>query len=439
VNSKLGQIFSTFVDSIVEFYDPATLALIKQVAASSPSPADVEVAYSLLVIWSSTGLTIPSPIPPAPPLSFPADHSLHFNIPIEWYYFTFSLTLEDYVRLSVVFIIFRKAIAAPGTAPPGTTDMDRQIFSTSFAVTIESSGPPIIVDHYAYPPTTYASVEGGVEYTSDPFHLAVGGNSITGTANIFPFSMFLEGPGDPVSGRPSIEINVECDSTYPLFLQGKNGWIGGADEPSYYYYSWANQRTNGTVVINGLPLRIISGITWMDHQWGGFPTPLLPVAPPWTGWTWFESQFPGGRVITISCPQGAIVDGKLPAIVPGIGLYVEEGSSTTMFDVELTVSEYTKSPDTDAYYPSAWKFTSTPQSPIELTVTATTDFKQQALWMAVLDEYAEAAVTVKATGRFNGNPIDMKGVGYCESVGFEDPAEFKTRNVTWLRSSLQKN
>jgi predicted secreted hydrolase len=437
-NSKLGQIFSAFVDSITEFYDPVKLALIKQVAASSPSPADVEVAYSLLSSWSTTGLILPTPIPPAPPFSFPADHSLHFDIPIEWYFVTLSLTLEDGVRLSLIFSFFRKAIASPGTAPPGTTDMDRQIFSTSFAVTIESSGPPFIVDHYAYPTTTYAPVEGGVEYTSDPFHLAVGGNSITGTANVLPFSMFLEGPGDAVSGRPSIEIDVECDATYPLFLQGENGWLGDPGGPSWYYYSWANQRTNGAVVINGLPLRIISGIAWVDHQWGGYATPSSPVAPPWSGWSWFESQFPDGRAITISCPHGAIVDGKLPAVVPGIGLYVEGGSSTTLFGVELSVSEYTKSPDTDAYIPSAWQFTSTSPSPIELTVTATTDFKQQSMWNSVLIEYGEAAVTVHATGIFNGNPIDMYGVGYSESVGFEDPAEVKTRNMTWLRSSLQK-
>ena len=47
-NSKLGKIFLSFVDTIEGFYNPSILALIKQVASSSPSPTDVEAAVGLL-------------------------------------------------------------------------------------------------------------------------------------------------------------------------------------------------------------------------------------------------------------------------------------------------------------------------------------------------------------------------------------------------------
>ena len=110
-NSKLGKIFLSFVDTIEGFYDPSILALVKQVASSSPSPTDIEVAYGLLGAWFSTGLTLPKPIPPAPALHFPADHGEHWDVPIEWHYITLSLNLECGGRVSAVFIIFRKAIA----------------------------------------------------------------------------------------------------------------------------------------------------------------------------------------------------------------------------------------------------------------------------------------------------------------------------------------
>ena len=110
-NSKLGKIFSSFVDTVEDFYDPSLLALIKQVASSSPSPTDVEVALGLLGAWADTGLTLPKPIPPAPALHFPADHGEHWDVPIEWHFVTLSLNLECGGRVSAIFIIFRKAIA----------------------------------------------------------------------------------------------------------------------------------------------------------------------------------------------------------------------------------------------------------------------------------------------------------------------------------------
>ena len=58
-NSKLGKVVLSFVDTIEGFYDPSILALIKQVASSSPSPTDIEVAYGLLGASTSTGLTLP--------------------------------------------------------------------------------------------------------------------------------------------------------------------------------------------------------------------------------------------------------------------------------------------------------------------------------------------------------------------------------------------
>ena len=131
------KIFLSFVDTIERFYDPLILALIKQVASSSPSPTDVEAAYGLLGAWTSTGLTLPKPIPPAPALHFPADHGEHWDVPIEWHYITLSLNLECGGRVSAVFIIFRKAIATHASSPKRTTDLDRQIFSTSLGITIE--------------------------------------------------------------------------------------------------------------------------------------------------------------------------------------------------------------------------------------------------------------------------------------------------------------
>lgn len=60
---------------------------------------------------------------------------------------------------------------------------------------------------------------------------------------------------------------------------------------------------------------------------------------------------------------------------------------------------------------------------LDIVVTIATDIEQQPLRKGGLTEYAEAASTVNAVGAVDGLPVRMKGVGHCESVGFEDPHE----------------
>ena len=281
-NSKLGKVFLSFVDTIKGFHDPSILALIKQVASSSPSPTDIEAAYGLLGAWTSTGLTLPRPIPPAPALHFPADHGEHWDVPIEWHYITLSLNLECGGRVSAVFIIFRKAIATHASSPKRTTNLDRQIFSTSLGITIEMPGAPAV--QHAFPVITHAPIEGGVKYGNNPFHLAVGKNSFNGSVDMFPLCVHIEIPGDSLVGRPTIDIDVDCSATNPLFLQGSDGFVGAPGVPSFYYYSWPNQSTTGSVKIDEHRHVVTSGLTWMDHQWGGWDVPTSPTKLGGGGW-----------------------------------------------------------------------------------------------------------------------------------------------------------
>ena len=123
------------------------LRLVRDIVTDirAPSPTDIEAAYGLLGAWTSTGLTLPKLIPPAPALHFPADHGEHWDVPIEWHYITLSLNLECGGRVSAVFIIFRKAIATHASSPKRTTDLDRQIFSTSLGITIEMPGARLFI------------------------------------------------------------------------------------------------------------------------------------------------------------------------------------------------------------------------------------------------------------------------------------------------------
>jgi predicted secreted hydrolase len=437
-NNKLGKIFSSFLNSIKGFSDPSLLALIKQIASSSPSATDVEVAWLLLGNSTGTGFTLPMKIPPAPALSFPDDHGLHWDMSIEWYFFTLSLNLDQGGRISVIVSFLLKAIGAPTSKPKGTSHLDQQIFSRSLGITIEMPGKPST--HYSYPVTTFTPVEGDVKYNANPFRLSLGKDSIKGCVDVFPLDLHLDGLGDHRLGRPAIEVDVHCAAENPPFLQFGAGYVPPVSGTPYYYYSWPNQPTAGTVTIDGEPLAA-EGITWSDHQWGSAVVPSGPEPLSWDGWCWFEFQFDGNRALTGGCETKGPVDGKSPRLLFGMGTYVE-GKSSTQVEITLELTEYAKSPDTDAIYPRAWKcgiVSSDPNVEILLDVIPTTVCDQQALWEGGLIEYAEAAVTVTATGLIEGKLVTMEGVGYCESIGVEDPAEVVTRAKTWLHSSLQKH
>lgn len=436
-NSPLGQTFLAWVETVANFYDPETLALVKKTASRSPSPAMVEACYQLLGSWTGTGMDLPPAIPPAPGLSFPADHGEHWNTPIEWRYLTQSLKLKGGGRLNVITNLFRKAIATVTTAPT-LTPVQRQIYSTSIAFTLELPGQEAV--HYSLPPTTFSGLEGGVEIGADPFKMQVGKVLLTGSRDVFPISFHIEDDGDPAAGRPAFELNIQAAAANPLFLQGNDGYVGPpSGQPqfvSWYYYSWPQQATTGSVKIGDVTYEIENGLTWMDHQWGGYPAPSTATPPAWSGWCWFEFQFEGNRSLTLSVPHQAVPDGKLPIFNAGFGTYVDNGQSW-LVPALLEVGAYTPSINTGALYPSSWAIEAGElKGPVLLAVMPKTLVPDQSMWMGALTEYSEAAVTVNAIGVVKGQPVKMAGVGYCEGVGFENPAEHKLRIETWLRAKL---
>ena len=202
----------------------------------------------------------------------------------------------------------------------------------------------------------------------------------------------IEGPGNSLVGRPTIEIDLDCSATNPLFLQGSDGFVGAPGVPSFYYYSWPNQSTTGSVKIDRYHHVVTSGLTWMDHQWGGWDVPTSPTKLGGGGWCWFEFQFDGNHALTLSCLHSS----KIIPSLWGFGVYAE-GKSLMLVEAKLDVGQFAKSPETDANYPSAWQLV-VQSTMVNLDDIVTTVCDQQSLWQGGLSEYAEAACSMVATG-----------------------------------------
>lgn len=440
-----AKVFQAELDAIANLYpDSTTFHLLKRIAAlPNVTPEQLEVAWGLLGPYGQMP-DVPQAIPSAPALQFPADHAWHMNASIEWYYYTMSLPLRNGGLLSVVCSLFRKTLA-PASLVPGTPDLGRTIFSTSIATTIHMPGAKPV--HYAWPVQTFFGED--VHIQINPFTTVVGKQSIRGGVNVFPLHLHLEDPGDASVGRPSTIIDVDCAASNPLFLQGVNGYVGsplGSPQTvGYYYYSWPQQATSGHVTIGGTSYEVADGLTWMDHQWGGNPPAKSGPVSVWSGWSWFEFQFEGGRSLTLSNTHGPIASG-IAVPNPGFGTYIDDSAGVTeLVGSMLTINGYTPSPNTTARYPNSWMLTvgalnipGANSPPLRLRVTPVAAIVPQALWMGGLVEYAEAATAVTASGTINGKPVTLSGVGYCESVGFEDNTLLAARQRAYLQSTLQK-
>jgi predicted secreted hydrolase len=432
----LGSILSTSLNSISKNYpQKGALALMKRVAASKNiSAPQVLVSNALLGPYSAIG-NVPKP---NHPLVFPADHGEHFDTTYEWRYITLSLPLKGGGLVSVVMAFFRTALLAPDKLP-SLQPIERQIYSTSVGVTLELPGRPGV--HYAWPITALSGCD--VTYTNSPFKMVLGKNYIQSSGNnVFPLHLHLEDPGDWSVGQPPVVIDVDCAATNPLFLQGTDGYVGAnVEDPdlAWYYYSWPQQKTTGSVTWGNTRYQVGKGaVAWMDHQWGGIKQATSGPINDGGGWSWFEFQFPGNQSLTLAAPHGPIVGGKLPLFNAGFGTYVD-GTDAFPISAIMQVLGYTQSPTTTAMYPTDWRVQVLPGaklSPIALVIEPTCTVVPQALWMNGIVEYAEANCTAVAQGSLNGKGVTMNGVGFCESVGFEDPKQRLARQIAYLKSSL---
>jgi predicted secreted hydrolase len=430
----LGPILTSSLNLAKTYPDKNVIALLRKVAASkNVSAPQVLVANSLLNGYSAIG-NVPKP---NKPLVFPADHGEHFDTTYEWRYITLSLPLKGGGKVSVVMAFFRTALLPP-TSMPSLSPIERQVYSTSVGVTVELPGRAGV--HYAWPITAFSGCD--ITYTASPFKMVLGKNFINGSKNVFPLHLHLEDAGDWSVGRPPSIIDVECAATNPLFLQGDDGYLGAnVEDPdlAWYYYSWPQQTTTGSVRFDNTTYQVGPGaIAWMDHQWGGIKRQTSGPAYDGGGWSWFELQFPNKQSLTLAAPHGPIVGGKLPLFNAGFGTYVD-GKKSFPITAIMQVIGYTQSPYTTAIYPSDWRVQVLPGktlAPIALVIEPTVTIKPQALWMNGITEYAEANCTVVAQGSLNGKGVSMNGVGYCESVGFENPKFRFDRQMAFLKGSL---
>jgi predicted secreted hydrolase len=315
---------------------------------------------------------------------FPADHGPHPEYALEWWYYTGNLQADDGRQFGYQLTFFRRSLTPtePADQSPWRTN---QAYLAHFAVTDVANNR-----FYA----TAAAQRGGsiglAGATADPYR-------------IFVKDWSAEGTGEQPrlrAAQQNVAIDLQLRSLKAPTLQGEqaNGLSQKGAEPgnASYYYSLTRMATEGVVTIDGQPINV-SGLSWMDHEFG-----TSSLGEGQTGWDWFGLHLDDGRDLmwgqlrrqdgTIDVGQGSITD--------------EDGTVTTLRrgEVEVEVLEQWRSPHTGAEYPSRWQI-SIPKAQMQLVVEPLINDQELNVGLT----YWEGAVRISGT---------TSGFGYVELTGY---------------------
>jgi predicted secreted hydrolase len=321
------------------------------------------------------------------PLIFPTDHGPHPEYQTEWWYYTGNLQSADGRRWGYQLTFFRSGITP--TAPERPSQWATNgVYLAHFTVT-NAAGQRFIAN-------AQMARGGAIELAgaqANPYH-------------VFVKNWSAEGTGDTARLRAATDgasIDLDLRSLKPATLQGDRGLSQKSAEPgnASYYYSLTRMQTTGTIIFEGTSTEV-TGLSWMDHEWG-----TSALSNEQVGWDWLGMQLSDGS--DLMWGQLRRTDGSADSITGSLTAADSAVTSLHDGDVQWTPLDTWESPHTGVRYPSRWRLQI---SKVGLDVELTPLIADQELRVGLT--YWEGAVRV--AGSRNGQPID--GYGYVELTGY---------------------
>ncbi len=254
-------------------------AALTVAACAAPTPSPTPTA---------TPTPVPTPTPPfgLPPLTLPADESPH-DFTVEWWYFNAHLEADGGGRYALHDVVFQV-----------------RPVETARTMYVRQIG---LVDAGA---NVHAAAE-RLRLADAPLDAAPGDFSIP----------FAEGLMSGAGGREYV-LRAEADgyaydlrliSAAPPMLHGGVGLLDFREAGVTYYYTRPRLDIEGTLVAPGGDALRVTGVGWLDKQWGDFQ----PIA---VEWDWASVQLDDGTDFMASVlydGEGRLVEKYATLRLPG--------------------------------------------------------------------------------------------------------------------------
>lgn len=356
----------------------AVVALIAVLVLSSCNFPGITSTSAQLPVVSATPQATP-----LPPVRFPEDEGAHNDL-TEWWYYTGHLNTTD----------------AQGSHTYG--------FELVIFQALRSNFPPVYAAHFAISDITRGEFHFDQRRVTEPNAVIPNGTSTQGiNEHVGDWTIQgLNGLDSLHADMPNYAIQLDLRGLKPATLHNGDGLITYGIGGFSYYYSRTRMAVSGTIIDHG-QTRSVTGLAWMDHQWGNF----LPLGN--GGWDWYSIQLNNNTEMMLYFLHDA--NGNVTSTYAD---YIDANGQTYLVPTSAihntTLSRWV-SPTTKANYPSGWKLTvDDPRVQLTLTVTPLLKDQELVVYNSTGNSYWEGAVGIQ--GQHAGAPI--QGEGYVELTGY---------------------
>jgi predicted secreted hydrolase len=242
------------------------------------------------------------------PIAFPRDQYAHPGAASEWWWHIGTLKSGERT------FGFEIALNGPAPAPGGAQAMFTQIMLTDV----------LSQRHYQQTSGLLYSADWASADPAGPFHAVINGPQSSGCMTAFatnPTEMFVQASFTDWDTSAQIVFQLRFAQDGPPLLIWGNG-----EQHGNFYYSFTDVRASGQISIDG-EIFPVTGVTWMDHEWGVFP--------PGTAWVLQNMQLENGISLmnyasNVPVKLGVPVSTTATILEPDGRSVVEDGLATPL-------------------------------------------------------------------------------------------------------------
>jgi predicted secreted hydrolase len=198
-------------------------------------------------------------------------------------------------------------------------------------------------------------------------------------------------------------LDLTLRALKPPLLVGGTGQVPMGTGSSSYYYSLTRLETSGVLIQpDGTHPVQVSGISWMDHQWGSWDQKGV------AGWDWMALQLENG--IDLNVYQLRASNGTVARVA---SISLQDGRQTVVYDATMQPTGHWRSPLSHIIYPAGWHVVIR-ELGLDIRVRPTVAGQEIIDRFFPEGSYWEGSCTIMGT--IWGHTI--KGLAYYELVGY---------------------
>lgn len=320
---------------------------------------------------------------------FTKDHSFHKDFGVEWCYFVGHLVAQDGEEIGYEFSFFKGQIMGK-----------EEVFPVHFAISLTQQKK-----HF-----TAQTVERRIGKLADyDFQKIYAGDYKLEILSPTHFQI----SANPRNSSIYLELKLKVNSTNDIILQGDtNGYsLKSRKFPVFsYYYSIPRLQTTGKIRVENQTYTIISGNTWMDHEWSEPEGSETTLSSKENSWDWICLNLDDGSDLMVFNFQHSVNSPK-----ETFGTYRKANGEIIYFDKENEIRLFPgnknwKSPITKKVYNLEWKIES---SYFQLHVQDVFPNQEFIGYATTGNSYWEGQIS--ATGKIGSQTVT--GKGYLELKG----------------------